>query len=127
MRSLSVGLVVEFAGEAVEAAEEEVEAIFELIEGVIPGAGVIDLVTTEGFFELSEAVPGVVRVIGSGDTPEVEGVGALDFGVENHLDEEGGAGHELAIGVVSGGVGVVAGAVIIIDEGSSNGDGLGRA
>ncbi len=83
----------------------------------------VDLVAAEGFLELSEAVPGVIRVVGGGDAPEVEGVGTLGFGVEDHLDEEDGAGHELAVGVVGGGVGVVAGAVVIVNQGGGDGDG----
>lgn len=116
-------LSIFFAGEAVEAAEEEVEAIFEFINWEVPGAGVVDLVAAEGFLELSEAVPGVIRVVGGGDAPEVEGVGTLGFGVEDHLDEEDGAGHELAVGVVGGGVGVVAGAVVIVNQGGGDRDG----
>lgn len=97
--------------------------VFEFINWEVPGAGVIDLVAAEGFLELGEAVPGVMRVFGGGDAPEIEGVGALGFGVEDHLDEEDGAGHELAVGVGGGGVGVVAGAVVIVNQGGGDGNG----
>lgn len=62
-------------------------------------------------------------VAGSGDAPEIEDVGAVVLGVDNHLDKEGRADHELAVGVVGGGVGVVAGAAVIVDEGSGDGEG----
>ncbi len=96
--------------------------IFGSVEGKIPGARVVDLVAAERFFELGEAVPGMLRVFGSGDAPEVESVGAGVFGVENHLDEEGGAGGEFAMFVIGGGVGVEAGAVVIVDEGGGDRD-----
>lgn len=114
-----------FAEGAVEAAEELVEVVFEFIKRKVPSAGIIDLVATEGFFELSEAVPGMGRIFGGGDTPEVKGVGTIVFGIENHLDEEGSTSAELAVLVISGGVGVKTGAVVIVDEGGGDGDFLG--
>lgn len=110
-----------FAFEAVEFAEDLVEGIFEVIEGEIPGAGVVDLVTAEGFFEFSEAVPGVLGVFGSGDTPEVKGFGAGFFGVEDHFDEEGGADAEFTVIIIGGGVGVETSAVIVINKGGADG------
>lgn len=111
-----------FAEGAVEAAEELVEVVFEFIKRKVPSAGIIDLVATEGFFELSETIPRMGGIFGSGDTPEVKGVGAIVFGIENHLDEEGSTGAKLAVLVISGGVGVKTGAVVIVDEGGGDGD-----
>ncbi len=105
----------EFAFEAVEVADDLIEGVAGGAEGKVPGAAVIKLVTAEGFFVLGEAIPGVLGVFGSGDAPEVEGGLVGVFGIDDHLDEEDGAGDEFAVGVVGGGVGVVAGAVIIID------------
>lgn len=105
----------EFALEAVEVADDAVEGVASRAEGKVPGAAVIKLVAAEGFFVFGEAVPGVLGVFGSGDTPEIEGGLAGVFGIDDHLDEEDGAGDEFAVGIVGGGVGVVAGAVIIID------------
>ncbi len=115
-------LVEMFAFEAVGVAEHLVEAVADTMKGKIPGAGVIDFVAAEGFFVLSEAVPGVMRVARSGDAPEVEGVGAVVFGVDNHLDEQDCASHEFFIFASGSGVSVVAGAVEIVDE--AGGDGL---
>lgn len=91
------------------------------MEGEIPGAGVIDLVAAEGFFVLGKAVPGVFGIGRSRNTPEIESLGALILSVENHLDEENGASHELAMFGVGAGMSVVADAVVIVDEGSSDG------
>lgn len=49
-----------FAFEAVKLTDDLVDGIAAFIKGEIPGASVVDLMTTEGFFVLSEAVPGVV-------------------------------------------------------------------
>lgn len=59
-------------------------------------------------------------VFRGGDAPEVESVSALLLGVDDHLDEEGGADHELAVGIVGGGMGVVTDTSIIIDDGGSD-------
>lgn len=107
--------------ETIEAADELVELVAERLEGKIPSAGVIDSVAAKGFFELSEAVPGVMRVVRRGDAPEVEGGGAEGLSIENHLDDEGGAGGKLAMFVIGGGVGVKASAGMVIDESSSDG------
>lgn len=116
--------MVEFATEAVGGAEGLVEAITDGVEGEIPGAGVVNLTAAEGFLVLGEAVPGVVGVAGSGDAPEIKGGLAGGFGVNDHLDEENGAGDEFAVGLVGGGVGVVADAGVVVDEGGGDGDGL---
>ena len=117
-------LVAEFAAEAVGGAEGLIEAVANGMKGEVPGAGVVNLVAAEGFFVLSEAVPGVVGVAGGGDAPEIKGGLAGGFGVNDHLDEEDGAGDEFAVGLVGGGVGVVADAGVVIDEGGGDGGGL---
>lgn len=48
------------------------------------------------------------------------------FSINNHLDEEDGAGDQFAMGLVGGGVGIKAGASIIIDKGSGNRNRLGE-
>ena len=116
--------MVEFATEAVGGAEGLVEAITDGVEGEIPGAGVVNLAAAEGFLVLSEAVPGVVGVAGSGDAPEIKGGLAGGFGVNDHLNKEDGAGDEFAMGLVGGGVGVVADAGVVVDEGGGNRDGF---
>lgn len=75
----------------------------------------------KGFFVFSEAGPGMIGVVGGGDAPEIEGVGAGGFGVDNHLDEEDGAGDEFAVFGVGGGVGVVADACIVVNQRSGDG------
>ena len=117
-------LVAEFAAEAVGSAESLVEAVADGVKGEVPGAGVVNLVAAEGFFVLSEAVPGVVGVAGGGDAPEIKGGLAGGFGVNDHLDEKNGAGDEFAVGLVGGGVGVIADAGVVVDEGGGNRDGL---
>lgn len=116
--------MAEFAAEAVGGAEGLIEAIADRMKREIPGTGVVNLVAAEGFFVLSEAVPGVVGVAGSGDAPEIKGGLAGGFGVNDHLDKEDGAGDEFAMGLVGGGVGVVANAGVVVDEGGGNGDGF---
>lgn len=114
----------EFAFETVEVADEEIEVVAERFKREVVGASVIDLAAAEGFFVLSEAVPGVARVGGGSHAPEIIDFGATFFSVENHLDKHNGATGELLVAAVGGGVGVVAGAVVIINE--SGGDrGLG--
>lgn len=54
-------------------------------EGKIPGASIIDFAAAKGAFVLRKAVPGVIFVLGSGDTPEVEGFSAVFLSVEYHL------------------------------------------
>lgn len=116
--------MAEFAAEAVGGAEGLIEAIADGMKREIPGTGVVNLVAAEGFFVLSEAVPGVVRVVGSGDAPEIKGGLAGGFGVNDHLNKEDGAGDKFAMGLVGGGVGVVADAGVVVDEGGGNRDGL---
>lgn len=116
--------MAEFAAEAVGGAEGLIEAIADRMKREIPGTGVVNLVAAEGFFVLSEAVPGVVGVAGSGDAPEIKGGLAGGFGVNDHLDKEDGAGDEFAMGLVGGGVGVVADAGVVVDEGGGNRDGF---
>lgn len=116
--------MVEFAAEAVGGAKGLIEAIADGVKREIPGTGVVNLVAAEGFFVLSEAVPGVVGVVGSGDAPKIKGGLAGGFGVNDHLDKEDGAGDEFAVGLVGGGVGVVADAGVVVDEGGGDGDGL---
>ena len=114
---------MEFAEGTVEVADEIVEAVAGFVEGEIPGSGVENGLTTEGFFEICEAEPGVVGVFGSGDAPEIEGVTAGGFSIENHLDEEDGSGGEFAIFVAGGSVGIEAGTFVIVDERGSERDG----
>jgi len=109
--------VTDFAFEAVETTDETVKAVFERGKGKIPGAGVVDLVTAEGFFEFSKAVPGVFGVFAGGDTPEVEGGSTAILSVEDNLDEEDDPGVEFTLHIAGGGVGVKAGSSIIVDEG----------
>lgn len=116
--------MAEFAAEAVGGAEGLIEAIADRMKREIPGTGVVNLVAAEGFFVLREAVPGVVGVAGSGDAPEIKGGLAGGFGVNDHLNKEDGAGDEFAMGLVGGGVGVVADAGVVVDEGGGNGDGF---
>ena len=116
--------MAEFAAEAVGGAESLVEAVANGVKGEVPGASVVNLVAAEGFFVLSEAVPGVVGVAGSGDAPEIKGGLVGGFGVNDHLDKEDGAGDKFAVGLVGGGVGVVADAGVVVDEGGGDGDGL---
>ena len=116
--------MAEFAAEAVGGAEGLIETIADGVKGEIPGASVVNLVAAEGLFILSEAVPGVVWVAGGGDAPEIKGGLAGGFGVNDHLNEKNGAGDEFAVGLVGGGVGVVADAGVVVDEGGGDGDGL---
>ena len=116
--------MAEFAAEAVGSAKGLIEAVANGMKGEVPGASVVNLVAAEGFFVLSEAVPGVVGVAGGGDAPEVKGGLAGGFGVNDHLDKEDGAGDEFAVGLVGGGVGIVADAGVVVDEGGGNRDGL---
>lgn len=116
--------MAEFAAEAVGGAEGLIEAIADRMKREIPGTGVVNLVAAEGFFVLSEAVPGVVGIVGSGDAPEIKSGLAGGFGVNDHLDKEDGAGNEFAMSLVGGGVGVVADAGVVVDEGGGNRDGL---
>lgn len=116
--------MAEFAAEAVGSAKGLIEAVANGMKGEVPGAGVVNLVAAERFFVLSEAVPGVVGVARSGDAPEIKGGLASSFGVNDHLDKEDGAGDEFAMGLVGGGVGVVADAGVVVDEGGGNRDGL---
>lgn len=116
--------MAELAAEAVGGAKGLVETVADGVKGEIPGASVVNLVAAEGFFILSEAVPGVVGVVGGGDAPEIKGGLAGGFGVNDHLDKEDGAGDEFTMGLVGGSVGVVADASVVIDEGGGNGDGL---
>ncbi len=112
-----------------------VGGVFFAVEREVIGASIVDLVTAEGFFVLSEAIPGVVFVLGGGDAPEIEsrGGGILGFwvvdyltalGVENHLDEEDGARGEFLIFGVGGSVSVKTGAVAVINK-SGGGGGAG--
>lgn len=110
----------EAAFETVGATEELIEAVFDTIKREVPGAGVVDLVATEGFFVLSEAIPRVFRIGRSGDAPEIEKGGVMVLGVENHLDEEDGAGHEFAVFGVGAGVSVITHAIIIVNEGGGD-------
>lgn len=108
------------AAEAVDAAEKLIEAVFDAVEGEVPSARVVNLMAAEGLFVLGEAIPGVVRVVRGGDAPEIKGVGAVMFGVEDHLDEKGSAGGEFAMSVIGGGVGVETSAFIIVNEGGGD-------
>lgn len=116
--------MAELAAEAVGGAEGLIETIADGVKGEIPGASVVNLAAAEGFFILSETVPGVVGVAGGGDAPEIKGGLAGGFSINDHLDEEDGAGDEFAVGLVGGGVGVVADAGVVVDEGGGDGDGL---
>lgn len=111
-------LAGDFALEAVEAADDSVKLIFDRREGKIPGAGVVDLVTAEGFFEFGESIPRMFRVFGSSDTPKVKDFCTTVFGVEDHLDEDDDSGIDFAVFVASSGVGIEASCGIIVDEGS---------
>lgn len=86
--------------------DDLVKTVFDRGEREIPGATVIDLVAAEGFFEFSEAVPGVFGVFGGCDAPEIEGGSAAIFGVENHLDKDDDAGVDFAIFIASGSMSV---------------------
>jgi len=92
-----------------------------MVEREVPGTRVVNLLAAKRFFVLSKTIPGMGGVIRGGDAPEVKGLGAAILGVDNHLNENDGAGHELAVFVVGGGVGVVADTIVIVDEGGSNG------
>ena len=116
--------MAEFAADAVGGAKGLIEAVANGVKREVPGAGGGNLGVAEGFFVLSEAVPGVVGVAGGGDAPEIKGGLAGGFGVNDHLDKEDGAGDEFAVGLVGGGVGVVADAGVVVDEGGGDGDGL---
>ena len=116
--------MAQFAAEAVGGAESLVEAVANGVKGKVPGAGVVNLMAAEGFFVLGEAVPGVVGVAGSGDAPEIKGGLAGGFSVNDHLDEEDGAGGEFVMGLVGGGVGVVADAGVVVDKRGGDGDGF---
>jgi len=95
--------------------------IFDRGKGKIPGAGVVDLVAAEGFFEFGKTVPGVLRIFGGGDAPEIEAGGAAVFGVENHLHEDDDAGVDFAVFIVGGGVGIEASSGVVVDQGSGEG------
>ncbi len=110
----------EFAFETVEATDEEIKVVAERFKREVISAGVVNLTAAERLFVLSETIPGVARVGGGGHAPEIIDFGAAFFGVENHLDKHNGTTGELLVAAVGGGVGVVAGAVVIINE--SGGD-----
>lgn len=63
-------------------------------------------------------------VFGGGDAPKIVKFGAVLLGIENHLDENDAAGGEFAVFKVGGGVGVVAGVAVVVDEGGGDGDAL---
>lgn len=105
----------ELALGVVEAAKQLIDKVARFFDRKIPGASVIDLMAAEGFFVLSEAVPGVVWVVGSGNTPEIEKGSTVGFSIENHLDKKNSAGHKFAMSVISGSVGVITNAVVIIN------------
>ncbi len=105
---------------AIEGAEGLVEAVFGAMEGEIPGAGVVNLMAAESLLVLGEAVPRVFGVGRSGDAPEIKGGGAIMLGVDDGLDGDDGAGGELLVLAVGGGVGRVADAIVIVDESGSD-------
>ena len=75
------------AAEAVDFAGKLVEFVFCGIEDNVVSAGVVFFGAVEGFFEASEAGPGVV--FGGafrGNTPEIEGFEIFSLGVFNELD-----------------------------------------
>lgn len=109
-----------FAFETVKFTHDLVKMVAAMLEGEIPGAGVVDLMTTEGFFVLSEAVPGVIGVGGGCHAPEIICVIAGGFGVDNHLDNENTTSGEFAMFVGGGSMSVITDAVVIVNEGGSD-------
>ena len=122
---LFVFCLFDFAESAVDGAEFFIEGVFGFVEGEVVSAGVVTLEAAERFFVLGEAVPRVVFVLGSCDAPEVVVFFTLGFGVENHLDEDDGACHEVSVFEVGGGVHVEAGVFGVVNEGGGDGDFLG--
>lgn len=110
-----------FAFGAVDLAQEIIETVFEAVEGEIPGARIINLMSAEGLFVLSETVPGVVGVFRGSNAPEIENFRAVILGVDDHLDKNDCASHEFAVFLIGGGMGVVTNTVVIIDKGGSDG------
>ena len=111
----------DFAEFAVDGAEFFVKAVFGFVEGEVVGAGVVALEAAEGFFVLGEAVPGVVFVFASRDAPEIVVFFTGPFSVENHLDQDYRACHEVSMFKVGGGVHVEAGVGRVVDEGGGDG------
>jgi len=56
-----------------------------VVDWQVVGAGVVDLVAAEGFFEFCEAVPRVFRVVGGGYAPKIEEFFAGGAGIHEHL------------------------------------------
>lgn len=79
------------------------------------------MAAAEGFFVHSEAVPGVIMVGGGGDTPKIVELLTVFLGVENHLDEDDGAGGKFAMFKVGGGVSIIAGVVVVVNKGGGDG------
>lgn len=105
----------EFTLETIESTNELVEAVFEWIYDVIPGAGIVDLVTAEGFFMLSEAIPRVIGIGRSSDSPEIEFLQAEAMSVDHFLDGDNRAGGVFFIIIVSRSVDSIANAVMVMD------------
>lgn len=77
-------LTIKFAASKVEFAKGGIDSVFCGREGVIVSTGVVARETAERLFELCETCPWVVGggVLG-GNTPKIEVVEALAFGVED--------------------------------------------
>lgn len=83
------------------------------------------MVAAERFFVLSEAIPGVFGVDGGGDSPKIIFFEAGGLGIKDHLNEENGAGGEIAVSKISGSVGIKTSVGIVVDKGGGNGFGVG--
>ena len=61
-----------FAFDAVDSAEVFVDAVFLGVDWKVVSASEFDLLAAEGIFEGGEAVPGVIFVVGTANSPHIE-------------------------------------------------------
>lgn len=73
-------------------------------------------VAAERFFELGEAVPGVVFVVVGGGAVKIEIFEAFVFCIKNHGCDHGGDGRGIAKLVIGAGVHIVASFGVVHDE-----------
>lgn len=118
---LEGNLLVRFAVGAIELTEHLVKAVFDTMKGEIPSARVVDLAAAKRFFVLSETVPGVVRVGGGSHAPKVVKFGTVFLGINYGLDADDRAGGEVLVLAAGGSVGIITNAVVVVNEGGSDG------
>lgn len=80
--------------------EDLIGAILGRAENDVISASIIYLVATKRFFVLCEAVPGVILIIGGGDTPKIINFKAFLLGVNDSLNKQNRAGSEFSMFVI---------------------------